>query len=227
MTEWAVVQHVPFEGPGSIADVAAEHDVALRLVRTWAGDPLPSADALDGLVVLGGPMGALDDHEYPTLAAERRLLADAVRAGVPVLAVCLGAQLLAAALGASVRRGPVDEIGVGTVRVLQPGPLREGADAAGVLPVVHWHRDTFDLPPGAQLLASSDVYRHQAFSTGPGVLALQFHVEANRAWAAAAAPGLPPGVELDETDLDRVERAGRRALHAFFMNASSLPTTPV
>ena len=99
MSRWALVQHVAFEGPGTIGAVAAEHDIALDVRRMDLGHPLPSVEQLDGLVVMGGPMNALDDADHPHLAAERALLGAAVGRGLPVLGVCLGAQLLAAALG--------------------------------------------------------------------------------------------------------------------------------
>ena len=167
-----------FEHPAAIATALAERGVALRVVRLDLDEPLPDVDEVAGLVVMGGPMGAFDDAAHSFLAGERALLGACVERAVPVLGVCLGAQLLAGALGAAVRRGPHSEVGAGTVRLSPEAaadPVLGGAPDP--LPVLHWHHDTFDLPAGAVLLASSDRYPHQAFRVGRRAYGLQFHVE--------------------------------------------------
>lgn len=148
-----VIQHVDFEGPGLIGAVLSARGADLRVVRTDEGDALPAVDELDVLVVMGGPMGAHDDAAYPHLAGERELLAAAVAAGIPVLGVCLGAQLLAAALGGTVSRGPAPEVGLGTVSLTDTGRADPVLGPAGrYLRVLHWHADTFPArgrgPPG-------------------------------------------------------------------------------
>ncbi|MFD5829795.1 type 1 glutamine amidotransferase [Lentzea sp. NPDC060358] len=205
-----VIQHVPFEGPGLITPALFAVGSTVSVVRADLGDDLPAAAQLDVLVVMGGPMGALDDHEHPHLARERELIADCVRLGKPVLGVCLGAQLLAAALGARVHRGPVEEIGAGTVEitatddpVLSPfGPS---------LPVVHWHGDTFDLPEGARLLARSDLYAHQAFRCGTAY-GLQFHVEIGAQELWEITPYLPEDRKITLAEVDAVEVVGVQVL---------------
>lgn len=213
MVNWAVVQHVDFEGPGSIAAVAAERGIALDVRKPYRGDPLPAPDDIDGLVVMGGPMGAFDDVEHPHLAAERDLLAAAVTRGLPVLGVCLGAQLLAAALGARIMRGQVPEIGLGTVTLTDDG-LRDAAfgPAGPVLPVFHWHADTFTPPTGTVQLAESTAYRNQAFRVGERAYGLQFHVELDQDLRAALEPHLPDGTGLDPEGSADVERTGRALL---------------
>jgi GMP synthase (glutamine-hydrolysing) len=211
---WAVLQHVPFEGPGLITEVAAAHGLDLVVHRLDRGEPLPVAGEVAGLVVMGGPMGAHDDADHPWLAAERDLLATAVGRGVPVLGVCLGAQLLAAALGARVVPGPAPEIGLGTVTLTDDGLADPVLGPAGPdLPVLHWHGDTFDLPDGAVLLASSDRYRHQAFRLGTRAYGLQFHVEIGTAEAEGLRPHLPAGADLPVAGVGEVGTAGRAVLH--------------
>lgn len=182
-----VLQHHPWEGPGLVA--RAVHDVprTTRIVLDDADPILPAARDLAGLVVMGGAMAADDDVRYPGLAAERRLLAEAVAADVPVLGVCLGMQLLAHALGSPVHRGHGTEIGFGPVDVVAPDPVLE---PLGPRPsVLHWHSDAVDLPAGATLLASSAATPVQAFRAG-SALGLQFHLEMDPAlladWLAVA-----------------------------------------
>jgi GMP synthase (glutamine-hydrolysing) len=128
------------------------------------------------LAVLGGPIGAYDEELYPFLTGEIRLIAARLQEGKPVLGICLGAQLMARALGARVYPGPAKEIGFKPLTLTQEG---EGLLAPLVdQPVLHWHGDTFDLPSGAVLLAKTDICAQQAFSYGRHGMAFQFHPEA-------------------------------------------------
>jgi GMP synthase-like glutamine amidotransferase len=215
---WLVIQHVPFEGPGLIAEVAARRGVPLRVCRLYEGAALPPASELDGLVVMGGPMGVNDTVEHPYLLPERELIATLVQQGKPVLGVCLGAQLLAAALGARVYRGGQLEIGTGSVSLTAEGSADPVLSATGVqtLPVVHWHQDTFDLPEDTRWLARSELYPHQAFRAGRRAYGLQFHVEVNSELAAAWAEHLPPGVKIEDSARRAVQQSGERILEAFF-----------
>jgi len=221
VSAWAILQHVPFEGPGLIAEVAADLGLDVRVRRMDLGHPLPDVEELSGLIVLGGPMGALDDAAHPHLASERQLLAESLARDLPVLGVCLGAQLIAAALGASVYRGPAPEIGLGTAKLTPSGRRDPVLGPAGpILRVLHWHGDTFTLPGGAQHLAYTDTYAHQAFRVGRAY-GLQFHVETNRELLDGFAPHLPAGVILDRRHAALVERSGRQILQRFFASAST------
>lgn len=176
------LQHVPFEGLGSIEPWARDRGHGLTATRFWAGDPLPPAAALDWLVVMGGPMSVRDEAAHPWLVEEKRFLCAALDAGKRVLGICLGAQLLAEALGA--RIGPSLEKEIGWFPVtLTPDGRR--APWLKSLPerweVFHWHGEAFDLPPGATRLAWSDGCENQAFTVGSDVCAFQFHPEATRA----------------------------------------------
>jgi GMP synthase (glutamine-hydrolysing) len=220
---WVAIQHVPFEGPGSIATAAARLGAPLRVCHPYLGEPLPQQEELHGLVVMGGPMGVSDTDSHPYLADELELLANAVAADRPVLGVCLGAQLLAAALGGTVYRGAQLEIGPGTVTLSAAGRSDPVLGAAGraELPVVHWHQDTFELPADAVRLAGSDLYPNQAFRVGARAYGLQFHVEVDRALAEGWREHLPAGVEIPESAREAVETVGKLALPAFLTLAGS------
>lgn len=215
---WVIVQHVAHEGPGLIGEALTERTIPYRVVRIDRGEALPDHRSVAGLAVMGGPMGVHDDDAHPWLEPERQLIGEVVAAGRPVLGVCLGAQQLAAALGAEVTTGPTEEVGIGQVELTADGrrdPVT-GPEYGGLgensVPCVHWHRDTFSLPPGSVHLAASRLYPHQAFRWGQAVYGLQFHIEVDRAMAEAWGPHLPPGVSLDGPRLAQVETVGRRLL---------------
>jgi GMP synthase-like glutamine amidotransferase len=215
---WVVIQHVPFEGPGLIAEVAAGRGIELQPCHTYRAEQPPSTEEIDGLVVMGGPMGVGDTEEHPYLAGETELIAEMIQSGRPVLGVCLGAQLMAHSLGARIYRGAQAEIGLGTVSLTAAG--REdpvlGGPGLKALPVMHWHQDTFDLPEDAIGLARSELYAHQAFRVGERAYGLQFHLEVNRELAGTWRNHLPPGVTLSDSSIAQIEDIGRLALETFF-----------
>ncbi len=178
------IQHVPWEGPHRILDACGALHV--QTVKPLAGQPLPAHAEVAGAVVMGGPMNVDEVGRFPALAAEREWLAEAMRLGMPVLGICLGAQLLARALGAEVRPGEGPEIGFAPVAVSDPDDPVLGGLAPST-EVLHWHGEVFDLPDGAQSLASSERTEHQAFRLGNAWGAL-FHPEADfalvEAWLA-------------------------------------------
>jgi GMP synthase-like glutamine amidotransferase len=185
-----VLQHIACEPPGVFEDVMRERGAELHRVELDEGEALPDWRDFDAIVAMGGPMSVNDETELPWLVAEKRLIADAVRAGTPYWGVCLGVQLLAASLGARVYPGPEPEVGL--LPVSMTGEARSDpvfADAPHELLTLQWHGDTFDLPDGAVRLASSPKYPNQAFSF-ERAYGVQFHLELSpemaREWAEVA-----------------------------------------
>ena len=170
-----VLQHVPFEDIGSMSAWFRECGVKPAYTRFFEDPALPGPEGLDLVVAMGGPMSVNDEAEFPWLAAEKRFLREVVGRGVPALGICLGAQLVASALGSRVHKNPVKEIG------WFPVEATPGAEGTFAFPdrhdVFHWHGETFDLPDGAVLLARSEACGNQAFQLGRHVIGMQFHLE--------------------------------------------------
>ena len=173
------IRHLDFEDLGTLQPLLAERGYAIRYVDATLDDlSAPSLQAAALLVVLGGPIGAFDEHLYPFLLGELALLHARLASGRPLLGICLGAQLIARALGACVRPMGHKEIGFGPLALTAQGQASPLA-LLGSTPVLHWHGDQFELPDGAQRLASTAACVNQAFAVGQRVLGLQFHLEAD------------------------------------------------
>ncbi len=172
------LQHVPFEGPGRILSWAETAGAAITATRLYRDEPLPATSAFDLLVIMGGPMSTHDTDRHPWLVPEKAFIRHAIDAGKAVLGICLGAQLVAEALGARVYPNERREIGWFAIQRTAPAaghPI--GACLPPRLTVFHWHGDTFDLPAGSLALARSAACRHQGFVFGRRVVGLQFHLE--------------------------------------------------
>jgi GMP synthase-like glutamine amidotransferase len=198
-----VLQHAGCEPPGVYEQEARARSVELHRILLDEPHELPDWGRFAGIVVMGGAMGAYEDDAHPWLTGEKRLIAEAVAAGRPYWGVCLGAQLLAAALGANVAPGPRPELGVLPVR-LTPQAATDPvfAGAPGEFATLQWHGDTYELPAGAVRLAESELYPQQAFVLGRAY-GLQFHLEVDgelaREWME-----IPGYVE----ELERLEGPG-------------------
>ncbi len=178
-----VLQHAPYEPLGTLDLMLRQRKIRIRFCNfARTPDAEPDLDDCDALIVLGGPMNVGDQPRYPHLKTELRLIEAALHCGVPVLGICLGAQLLAHALGAEVRRNTRPELGWHEVRLLPSGLADPVLSQLGpAAPIFHWHGDTFAIPAGAERLAESDLCAHQAFRYGKHAYGLQFHLEVDQA----------------------------------------------
>ncbi|MFA4927397.1 MAG: type 1 glutamine amidotransferase [Patulibacter sp.] len=216
---WAIVHHVPYDSSGGIGTALRRRGLLVVHLRPYLGDLLPEVEELSGLVVLGGPSGKADD-DVGHLRAERALLAAAAHAGLPVLGVCFGAQLLAVALGGAVRRAATPEVGIGEVRLTAEGAADPILGPLGPrITVQHWHADEYRLPPEAVRLATSASCDEQAFRWRTKTYGVQFHVELNRDLADVIRPQLGD-VVLDPRGVEAASSAGARFADAFLDTGS-------
>jgi GMP synthase (glutamine-hydrolysing) len=215
-----VIRHTPYEGIAGFRQPVEAAGYLIDRVDVTAAD-FAETDfiAPDLVVLMGGPMGVYETDAHPWIPAEIARLAQRLDRGLPTLGVCLGAQMIAAAMGSRVYPGPIKEVGFAPIAINEAGmrsPVRHLANT----PVLHWHGDTFDLPPGVTLLGSSDAYPHQAYARGAELLALQCHPEMgedarfdewleDEAYLAEAGTDVPTMRAAHDTHGTRAVAAGR------------------
>jgi GMP synthase-like glutamine amidotransferase len=222
-----VLQHVPFEGIGSIALWLAENGAEVSYTRFFENDALPMVSGIDLIIVMGGPMSANDESTLEWLQPEKSFIREAVEQGVALLGVCLGAQLIASALGASVYRNAQKEIGWFPIQAAaaSPNTFRFPEQCT----VFHWHGETFDLPSGAVRLAKSAACQNQAFQIGENVIGLQFHLETTAESARSILDNcsheLVPGIYVQsEADLRSVDSSAYSGINGLMSELLSYIT---
>jgi GMP synthase (glutamine-hydrolysing) len=234
MKEVLVFQHDPFEDLGFFSEILEKQRTVYRVLRLFHGEmPAEDWERIGALIILGGPMSVNDEEEYPFLRWEKRIIRAAIDEAVPVVGICLGAQLIAATLGTMVYHGRVKEIGWSPISITPHGQVDS---LLGYLPenatVFQWHGDGFELPSGAIRLASSVNYENQAFRVGKNIYALQFHLEVTppmiarwideRSKDLALAPYILPDKILADTQnyAPILKYYGERFLSEFLRRAS-------
>ena len=172
------LQHEPFEDPGSILEWAEDRGHTVSSTMIFENQPLPSPDVFDMLVIMGGGMSVYEEDKFPWLTGEKRFIEQTIRRDKALLGICLGAQLIASALGARVYKNQCKEIGWFTVNLTrEAGESRYFSLWPPAFEALHWHGDTFELPVGAHHTAFSKATRNQSFEYGTRTVALQYHIE--------------------------------------------------
>ena len=178
MTEILIFKHVPFEGPGTLIEPLKALGIKYREVNLYEGGAPKNLEGCGGLIIMGGPMNVYDEDEFPFLKDEDRLIKEALTKRLPMIGVCLGAQLMAKAAGAMVTKGKKKEIGWYPLHLTEAAKTDPAFNALpNEVEVFQWHGDTFDIPKGAVRLASSELFPNQAFRIGDNAYAFQFHIE--------------------------------------------------
>ena len=214
---WVCIRHAEFEGPGVFATVAGERGIELRTVATDLDEPVPGVDEVGGVIVMGGPWSVSDAATRAHLADEIRLLAEATHAGLPVMAICLGAQLLASGLGARVAPAWEEERGMRDVALTDDGAADPVLGPEGpVLRAFQYHGETLELPAGAASLATSAACPQQAFRVGDVAYGLQFHIELPDPFAEF----IPVGPRPTDAERRTLSELARRIVERFFTIAT-------
>ncbi|MBM4338499.1 MAG: type 1 glutamine amidotransferase [Deltaproteobacteria bacterium] len=218
-----IIKHAEIEGPGLIGDLLVQGKIPYQMIELYLNTPLPKPEGFSHIVILGGPMNVYEEDQYPFLRNEDIFIKEAIQRGRAILGICLGAQLIAKALGAKVFKAPVKEIGwyeVSLTRVGSQDPLFSNLPKK--FPVFQWHEDTFEIPRGGQLIATSSPVSHQAFRYGEAAYGLQFHLEVTkemiRDWLEADEDGdkKPQILIQTERKIESYKQRGMNFFRTFF-----------
>jgi len=216
-----IIQNIASEGPGTIEDFLRANSIPYRVVEPYRED-LPPVDEFKILIMLGGPMSVNEAGIYPYITTEKGLVREFVEKGKKVFGVCLGAQIMASALGAGVYPGPEKELGWHDIELLGEGlkdPLitklalhPQAGDFWKKFKVFHWHGETFDIPGGAERIAKSAAYPNQAFRYGKNAYAFQFHIEVRK-------ETIYEWLKNEPVDMDALKRETESHYDAYFGRA--------
>jgi len=226
-----IIKNIITEGPGTIEDFLRKEDFSFKVVELSSGEVPPSLEDFNSLVIMGGPMGVYEIGQYPHLMIESRIIREAINRDMKVLGICLGAQMIAYCLGSDVYKGPKEEIGWQHIELSGDGIRDPFMKKLAIHPsvgdfwrkfkVFHWHGDTFEIPIGAVLLASSELYKNQAFRYKNNVYGFQFHIEVTKKMIKEWFENRPEADSIvKETDGIYEEYSGRAMnfYKAFFRN---------
>ncbi|NWG01516.1 MAG: type 1 glutamine amidotransferase [Syntrophaceae bacterium] len=231
-----IVKHIEIEGPGLIEIYLKKEKIPNQILNLGTGFPLPKLDSFTHIVILGGPMNVYEENRYPFLREEDFFIKEAIQRGKSILGICLGAQLIAKALGAKVFKSPEKEIGwydVSLTRIGSIDPLF--SNLPKTFSVFQWHEDTFEIPHGARLIATSSSVLYQAFRYGDNAYGLQFHLEVTEGmiqeWIGnyeeeskdlSSSPRFSKAEMMTETEIkiETYTKRGMKFLKNFFMKCS-------
>jgi GMP synthase (glutamine-hydrolysing) len=218
-----ILEHEESEGPGIFQPLLHASGLSFKRIKLFTGEAIPGAENLQGVLIMGGPMNVYEESAYPFLAEEDRFLKQCLRNAIPVLGVCLGAQLIAKAAGAKITKAPAKELGWYEVRLTDAGlydPLLAGF--AKNFSVFQFHEDTFDIPPGAVHILDAPGCLHQGYRIGNNIYGLQFHLEATQEmiveWVADQGAHKTKIIEDTEQKIGLCHRHGKE----FFVKFLSL-----
>lgn len=203
-----ILQHTATEGAGMVLDWCVQNGAEVSYINLYEPQPEFEVDAsVQLVVVLGGPMSVNDESDYPWLKPEKRFIRQCLEASIPILGICLGAQLIASALGARVKANSESEIGWHKIEALAKQP--DVFQLPTCMPVFHWHGETFELPSHSVRLAKSAACANQGFQLGDKVIGLQFHpeitVDTMETWIADAGESLKPSIYVQTPDEMRAQ----------------------
>ena len=219
-----IIKHVDIEGPGLIESCLKQREISNQILCLGTDVPLPKPEGFTHIVLLGGPMNVYEEDHYPFLREEDLFIKEAIQRGKRVLGICLGAQLIAKALGAKVSKAPVKEIGWYDVSLTEEGAADPWfASLPKTFRVFQWHEDTFEIPRRAKLLATSTAVPHQAFRYGDNAYGLQFHLEVTpemiRDWVNEYGDPCPSSsgkiVTITESEFEPIKMRGVTFLNNF------------
>jgi GMP synthase (glutamine-hydrolysing) len=176
-----IIQHVPYETAAYIETWAARHHHRLHVLKMYESPEFPPLESIDTCIVLGGPMNVYEEERYPWLYTEKKFIEQIIGRQIPIVGICLGAQLLAQVLGARIFQNMYKEIGWHHLTLYKSERVHSPFDSLPDTPIAfHWHGDRFEIPAGAHRLAASEACENQAFLSGENILGVQFHFESTR-----------------------------------------------